>query len=149
MVRIVNSAEGLIGYSELNRQLKNLDPRKQANAIRNAVRAAMKPIEQEAKATVPTGTVPHKTYKGRLVAPGFASRSIVRLANSSPDRAAFFGVVGVRAEAFYAVQFWEWGSYGRERTPWLSNAFDRRRKESTEMLRRELKKKIIDQALKK
>lgn len=139
----------MLGFDQLNKGLKALQPKKQVRAIRNAVRAAMKPVEQEAKATVPKGDVPHKTYKGRLVAPGFASRSVRRLSFVSKDKSKFSGVVGVRAEAFYAVQFWEWGSYGIKRKPWLSNAMDRRRKEAGELLRRELKKKIIDQALKK
>lgn len=141
--------DGLLGLDELSKALKRLEPRKQRNAITNAVRAAMKPVEKEAKATVPVGTVPHKTYKGRLVGPGFASRNVRRVVKRSRDGLSFSAIVGVRSEAFYAVQFWEWGSYGRKRTPWLSNAMDRRRAEVSKLLRRELKEKIIKQAIKK
>lgn len=139
----------ITGLDELNRALKVLQPKKQARAIRNAVRASMKPVEDEAKATVPVGTVPHKTYRGRWVYPGYASNSLRRLSGTSKDKTRFYGVVGVRAEAFYAVQFWEWGSYGRRRTPWLSNAMDKKRKEASIELRNQLRKKIIQQALKK
>lgn len=121
-------AKALEGVAELNRKLNLLaDPKENTKVLRQSAGAAMRVVQKEAKARVPQGSVAHKTYKGRLVAPGFASRSL-RVVTSARD-----GVVtarlGVRAEAFYALQFIELGTSKIPRAPWLVPSFESKQHE--------------------
>lgn len=80
-------------------------------------------VVEKAKSLIPKGTRAHKTYKGRLVAGGFASRNIRRAASLSKDKQKVDVAIGVRAEAFYAVMFVELGTSKMEKQPWLRPAF--------------------------
>lgn len=113
----------LAGVAELMRKLGDLGALDDGKVIRNATRAAGRVVADRARALIPKGTIEHRTYKGRLVAPGFASRSIRYIASLSKDKQKATVVVGVRSEAFYAVQFVELGTSKMERQPWLRPAF--------------------------
>jgi len=113
----------LAGVSELMKQLGELGALDDGKAIRGATRAAGRIVAERARALIPKGTIPHRTYKGRLVAPGYASRNIRYIASLSKDKQKATVVVGVRSEAFYAVQFVELGTSKMERQPWLRPAF--------------------------
>ena len=103
-------------------------PRDDRHACRKALgaaaRAGIKPALDRAKATIPVGEVAHRTYKGRLVAPGFASRNVFVKVNLSRDKQAAFARLGVAREAFYAVQFVELGTSKLPKQPWLVPAFE-------------------------
>lgn len=138
----------VLGVPELNAALKALEPRKQVNAIRNAARAAMRPVKREAEARVPRGSEPHKTYKGRLVAPGFAARNINVSTYASRDRSKIGATVGTKKEAFYVRQFIEIGTRNIAPQPWLRPSYEANRTTMEREFRRSLRQKIIQQAKK-
>lgn len=110
------------GMAELQRKLTALgNPRESQRLLRNSVAAGMRVVQKAAKAAVPVGTREHETYRGRLVAPGFASRSLRVLSYKTPEGAG--AVLGVKAEAFYALQFIELGTAKITARPWLVPAF--------------------------
>lgn len=140
--------DDVIGVEELSRALKALDPRKQVNAIRAATRAAVKPTQNIAKTLVPRGTRAHKTYKGRLVAPGFASRNINVNTRVSRDKFRISATVGTNKEAFYVRQFTEIGTRFQSPQPWLRPAYESTKGEMERIFRSALREKIIAQAKK-
>jgi len=126
------------GYRELSRQLKAMGAAPGGNALRSAASFAMKPAIAAAKSlapeanppygpystrTTPLDPYPKKTYKGRLVAPGFAKRSVAIRAFLARTRDFVKVSLGVRREAFYAVQFIELGTSKIPKRPWLEPAF--------------------------
>lgn len=132
----------LKGAAELDRQLQELGAVGAVKVMRPAVREALKPALTKAQSTVPVGSVPHRTYKGRLVAPGYASRSLRIAVSVLRDRSAVIGRLGVLKEAFYAVQFIELGTAKIPRRPWLRPAFEATISQQLETLSRALKKRI-------
>lgn len=91
---------------------------------RSAVRAGAKTVVKRAKELIPEGIDAHRTYKGRLVAPGFARRAIRAITKLSRDKQAATASIGVRKEAYYAVQFVERGTVKQAAQPWLRPALD-------------------------
>lgn len=140
--------ETVAGLAELNRALKQLSPKKQVNAIRNAARAAMKPTADRVKATAPQGTRSHRTYKGRLVAPGFSARNINITTRVSRDKLRITASVGTRPEAFYMRMFREIGTRYQSPRPTFLPAYEATRHEIEREFRIALRKKIIAQAKK-
>jgi HK97 gp10 family phage protein len=114
----------LEGVAELDRLLALLPQAVQPKVLRKAVRAGIRPAEKRAKATVPVGTVAHRTRKGRLVPPGFAKRSIRVVTKADRTGQKVSAALGVRRDAFYAVQFVERGTSRHPARPWLRRAFD-------------------------
>jgi HK97 gp10 family phage protein len=123
------------GYKELSAQLQAMGAAPAGAALRSAAMSAMLPAAQAAQAAAPRGNPPYnygnrtvdpypkRTFKGRLVAPGFASRNVVRRGALSRDKTFAKVSLGVRAEAFYAVQFIELGTSKIPKRPWLEPAF--------------------------
>lgn len=116
-------SRGLEGVAELMNKLGELGRLEDGKALRNATRAAGKVVANRARELIPKGEEAHRTYKGRLVGGGFSSRSIRYIASLSKDKQKATVVVGVRSEAFYAVQFVELGTSKMEKRPWLRPAF--------------------------
>ncbi len=134
-------ASALQGVAELNRKLSELaDPKENGRVLRAAAGAAMRQVMKVARASAPVGKEPHKTYKGRLVAPGFASRSL-RVVTSLREGTAT-AKLGVRAEAFYALQFIELGTSKIPRTPWLVPAFEQQQDPALKALGDTMRKRI-------
>ena len=141
--------DGIEGFAELERALKELSVVKQRRAIRNAARASLLPVEKSAKQLVPKGTRPHKTYKGRLVGPGFASRNINRSSGMSKDGATFFATVGTKKEGFYVRQFIEGVVDAPQKPqPWLRPAYEVNRGKVKKLFAQKLREQIIKQAKK-
>lgn len=136
--------KGLQGAKELDRQLRELGDGMAAKVIRGALGEALKPTLARAKATIPVGSVPHRTYQGRLVAPGFSQRSIYISTSIRKDRSAASATIGMRKEAFYALAFVEFGvpSRGIPARPWLVPAFNSTRGVMLNALTEALKKRI-------
>lgn len=139
------------GFKELDQQLAQLadavGPKRANRVMKNALKQAATPVVKMARAKAPVGDRMHKTYKGRLVSPGFLSRNI--------DKQAFVtkqgtGVVrmGPKAEAFYGTQFLERGTRFISPRPWLVPAFEAA---SSAMLSKfaEALAKLIDKEVKK
>jgi HK97 gp10 family phage protein len=135
----------LLGSAELKRKFDELGKLGQAKVLRQSMRAAMKPVLTEAIARAPVGTVPHRTFKGRLVAPGFAQRSIKLVVARSKRTGNYRAVIGVAREAFYAVQFPEFGnlSQGLPPKPWLSVAMRNNSDRVVELYADDMRKRIL------
>ena len=93
----------LDGYKELSRKLSALGQKVGGKVLRGSMMRATSKVVREMKSKAPVGTVAHRTYKGRLVAPGFGSRSIKRVTRIKDGYASLR--IGVRREAFYLIQF--------------------------------------------
>ena len=148
------------GYKELSKQLSAMGRAVGGKTLRSAALSAMLPALREAQASAPRANPPYeyngrlvdpypkKTYKGRRVAPGFASRNIARKAKLSRDGRTATVMLGVKPEAFYAIQFIEFGTSRIPKRPWLEPAFRRSLPAVDSRFKEQLKLKI-DKAAKK
>lgn len=112
----------LQGVAEASRKLRAAGAAFTVPILRSAVRAGIQPAKKLAQATAPTGSVAHRTYKGRLVAPGFGKRSIRVVTKVNADKTGVSAALGVRREAFYMVNFVEIGTAKMPARPWLRPA---------------------------
>lgn len=131
--------EAVQGLAALQKQLRTLATMDNGEALLKAARAAAEPVLVKARDLIPVGVDQHKTYKGRVVAPGFAKRSIRIAARLSKDRKSASASVGVEPEAFYAVQFVELGTAKMAAQPWLTPAYESTREQQLALLNRQLK----------
>jgi len=116
------------GFEGLDRKLAQLsNPRDQRKVIRAALTSATTPIVKSARQNAPHGAAGHKTYKGRIVAPGFLSRSIKRKTRIVGQ--SIITYIGTDKEAFYG-QFFELGTRFLTRQPWLVPALESNRAEA-------------------
>lgn len=102
--------------------LQALSDVQSAQVLRSAVRAAGQPILDEMRIRVPSpgkGTELHRTYKGRLVAPGFLSRNLRFVVTRIKKAGAIDGIFGVRKEAFYGLTFVERGTVKMAAHKWF------------------------------
>lgn len=132
----------LEGFRELEKKLDRLSHLNQGRALRVALNASANPVVKQARATVPRGDVPHKTYKGRWVSPGFASRNIRKKVWIARNKTYGSAMVGVRSEAFYALQFLELGTSEIPRRPWLEPAFRLTRGSQTSLFAQKMREYI-------
>jgi hypothetical protein len=66
---------------------------------------------------------PKRTYKGRLVIPGFLKSQIRRRSYISKDKTVASVRIAPTAEAFYGVNFIEFGTAKIAKRPWLEPSF--------------------------
>lgn len=135
-------ASGLEGTRELEEKLRGLGAAVSVPILRKAVRKAIKPAFEKAQELIPVGTEPHRTYKGRLVGPGFAKRSLRVVSRASDDGTRVSAAIGVRKEAFYAVLFDELGTSKMAAKPWLRPALQTTQAEQESILASELRASI-------
>jgi len=116
----------LDGVAELQKKLNKLDRAVAIRALSSAASYAMTPVTGAARRAVPRGSKPHKTYRGRTVAPGFLSRNIKKKTRRWKNKKGVTVKVGPTREAFYG-QFLEFGKDKKHRqraNPWLEPAFE-------------------------
>lgn len=89
------------GLKELSKQLEKLGKELGTKTLRNATRSALAPTHRKIKALTPVGKRAHRTYKGRLVAPGFLKRSIKLRSSSRKGRVS--ASIAANPEAFYGM----------------------------------------------
>lgn len=112
------------GFDDLAAKINALkDPDEVGKVLRKAVRQGMGEVKKRAESLIPQGVDAHRTYKGRLVAPGFARRSIRLITKVDKSKQKVSAILGVRAEAFYALNFIELGTSKMPAQPWLRPAF--------------------------
>jgi hypothetical protein len=121
--------EPVKGLRELSRKLSQLDAKSGGKILRSAAMRSTLPAFKAIKAAAPKSdrSFPHKTHKGRWVAPGFLSRSVARKSRLSRDKRTATVLLGVKPEAFYGLQFVELGTSKQRRQPWLEPNFRRSR----------------------
>lgn len=141
-------ANRLEGADALNKKLRELSANASGKVIRQSANAAMTPVLKAARDNAPVGDEPHKTYKGRVVAPGFLSRNIKKFSRLSKSKGTALVFVGPSAEAYYGTQFVEVGTQRTAEQPWLEPAYE---SQKDEVLRRygEQIKQRIDKVAKK
>jgi hypothetical protein len=144
-------ADEIKGLRELRKKLKALPKSVQGRTLSNATRSSLLPAEKLAKATIPVGTESHVTYRGTVVEPGFSKSQIRREVWRSPNGAYAIARLGVRPEAFYAVQFVELGvpAYGIPPRPWLAPALEQSQRLVVDRLKDRLSKSIEKAAKKR
>ena len=76
---------------------------------------------KEIASAAPVGKKEHRTHKGRLVAPGFLKRSVVQRSSLKKDKAIV--IIGVKAEAYYGVQFLDRGTKNIKARNWFKKRF--------------------------
>lgn len=110
--------------ADLTAKLSAMGKLEDGKALRTAVKAGIRPVFTQAKANIPKSSQFVKTYKGRLVGPGFASRNIRTISQLKPAEGIARASVGVRAEAYYAVNFVQQGKgpHNPRAQPWLTDA---------------------------
>lgn len=129
------------GYTELSRQLSAMGRAVGSKALRSAAMTATLPARNALRDAAPAANPPYEyktetgarqvdpypkaTYKGRKVAPGFTRRNIVRKSRLSRDKRRVWISLGVAQEAFYAVNFYEFGTSKFPKKPWMEPAFNR------------------------
>jgi hypothetical protein len=105
-------ASELTGVKELTRKLNQLDVKTAVKTLRSALFKATTPVVRQMKSAVPVGTQAHRTYRKRLVAPGFSKRSIKRVTGKRfLSQGKLSIAIGVKAEDFYSVRFYDQGPY--------------------------------------
>ncbi len=115
----------LDGVAELQKKLNKLEQAVAIRVLSSAASYAMTPVVGAARRAVPRGSVSHKTYRGRTVAPGFLSRNIKKKTRRWKNKQGVTVMVGPTKEAFYG-QFLEFGKDKKHRQsakPWLEPAF--------------------------
>jgi HK97 gp10 family phage protein len=90
---------------------------------------------------------PTKTYKGRLKTPGFVGRNMARKSLISRDKRTVVVMLAPRKEAFYAINFYEFGTSRNPPRPWLEPSFRSSIPQVDVRFRAQLKR-LIDKAAK-
>lgn len=97
--------ERVEGLRALTVRLNELGRRTGTRTLKRALRKAATPTLRQMRAAAPLGSQPHRTHKGRLVAPGFLKKSIRAITVTDRRQGTAAVVFGVRREAFYGLQF--------------------------------------------
>ena len=145
----------ITGYEQIRRQLRAMGAAAGGKALRSAAMTSTLPVVKRAKQLIPVGSPPYesgdpypvRTYKGRLRTPGFAQRNIARKSRLSRDKRFVKVMIGVRPEAFYAVNFIELGTSRIPKRPWLEPALRSSRSQIDQRFKARLKQ-LIDKAAK-
>jgi len=145
---VVKDGPHLEGVADLMAKLRALQLLDDGKALRAGARAASKVVVDAATARAPVGKVAHKTYKGRMVLPGFTKRSVRFVTQISGDKQKVSASVGVRAEAFYSLSFVEVGTSKMPARPWLRPAFESTLQQQTDAMADALRK-FIERTIKK
>jgi hypothetical protein len=132
------AVEGAENLRKAFAELGDMSSSEWKRTLRAAVSTPAKKVVTQAAANIakisPGKAESHKTYTGRIVAAGFASRNIRMKIKLDTKRGIATAFIGVVKEAFYAISFFELGvpSRGIARDPWLVPALNGRLKSSVD-----------------
>jgi HK97 gp10 family phage protein len=132
----------IAGLKELELRLEKLGQKMGGKILRQAAVAAMLPVKREMKSIVPIGKVPHKSYLGRTLAPGYLSRSIKHGSKFNKKLGTASAWIGVTAEAFYGTQFVDPGTVHQPAQKWFKFTFLKNEKRIQRDFARELRKRV-------
>lgn len=141
-------AAELEGARELSAKLtKMADPKKAALALKSSVAKPQQKTARVARANLgrisPGKTLFHRTYKGRIVSQGFAARNVTVRTAINKQKTAAWASLGVRKEAFYAINFFELGTATIGKQPWLVPAFESQRSPALKSMTDDLRKSVL------
>lgn len=135
-------ATQLEGIKDLTKQLTDLGAKLAARELRGTAKAALQEAEHVARSRMPQGTELHKTYRGRVVTPGYALTTLHIETSVDVQRDQVTAKLGVGREAFYVVQFVELGTFKQAAQPWLRPAFEQSEDAMLRKLGDEMKQRI-------
>lgn len=135
----------MIGVSEMKRKLSIIIEETDPKLTAQALRAAMKPMLSAARANAPSGKDAHRTYKGRLVSPGFLKRNIKLKKLKSRDKSRAGYGLWAQGEAFYGGII-ESGAKHIRTNPWLGKAYKEHKDGVERSFKDELSKRIMRKA---
>jgi len=140
--------EQIVGLRELQIKLRNMPEKVQKKVLRNAATLAVNPLVQEAKRSVPVSSRTYlaKTYRKKLIAPGFGKRSIAKKVKLYQDGKFAKAMVGVKPEAYYLLQFVERGTSYQRKQPWLEPAYRKTRRAVLSRFQEVMRQKILQSA---
>lgn len=121
------ASQRILGLKELDYKLRQLSRPMRGEILEKAAKAAGNVVLPAAIANCPESDIARlmKTYKGNWTAhPGFAKRNVAMKPYVSKDRRAAGVKIGVKREAYYAINFVELTTSRRAGTPWLQPAFN-------------------------
>jgi len=130
------------GLDELSKKLKKLEKTLGIKTLAQSASSAMNKTKREIQAAAPVGKKAHKTYKGRLVAPGFLKRSVAKRTKKIKRSGRVVVTIGVKTEAFYGVQFLDRGTKHISARRWFEDKFHRNRIQIENEFSAQLKKRI-------
>lgn len=120
-----NSKDGaLAGSADAIAKLQALGALDDGKIVRGTVRAGMNETLKVARTKIPVGHRLHRTYKGRLVAPGFGKSSLRIVTTTKTDDGLQAALLSVSKEAYYETQFLEWGTKKIRGLHWLLQSFN-------------------------
>lgn len=117
-------ASALEGAAELTAKLFELGAEMAPGQLKGVAKDALTIAEHKARANLPQGEEPHKTYRGRLVSGGYAVSTLHIETRVDKRTGSAVATLGVGREAFYAVAFVELGTAHTPAQPWLRPAFE-------------------------
>lgn len=139
----------LTGFDDLFKNLAELDQSTSNKVLRSAAMSSTTAVVRKLRAKAPKGSRAHRTYKGRLVAPGFLSRNIRRRSFISRRNGTANVELGVSKEAFYGLFYDQGFKRGKggsgaqvAGSRWLSDTFTDSRGEIEISLVEQLRKRI-------
>ncbi|RLA58685.1 MAG: hypothetical protein DRQ89_15095 [Epsilonproteobacteria bacterium] len=132
--------EAVEGLKELSIKLSRMERATGLKAMRSAAMAATLPTVKEMRAAAPKGNRTHRTFKGRLVAPGFLSRSIIR--KTRTGNGVITVTIGTRREAFYGVAFLDEGTKKIAGRRWFEERFSRNSNQIVSLFKQKLADRI-------
>lgn len=140
--------ETVEGLRDLQFKLKNMPDKVQGKILRNAATFAVNPLVSEARRSVPVSSRNYlaRTYRGKLIAPGFGKRSIKKKVKLYQGGKFAKAMVGVLPEAYYLLQFVERGTSKQSKQPWLEPAYRKTRRQVLTRFKEQMKKKILESA---
>ena len=102
----------LRGIRELNQKLSKLSRAVGIRTLGAALNKSVLPVKRQMKSRIPVGSEPHRTYRKRLVSPGFAKRSIKHVRGRKfINKGKLSVAIGVKKEAFYAINLLDQGPH--------------------------------------
>ena len=139
---MTNDSKHLTGVKDLTGKITEMGAKFAAKELRGTVKDALEEAEHVARARIPQGTVPHKTYKGRLVSPGFALATLHIETFVDKARGKAVALLGVAREAFYAALFVELGTSKQNAQPWLQPSFEQSKEPMLQRLAGSLRERV-------
>ena len=108
------------GMKELQRKIAEIQNETSPALTAASLRAALKPMQEAAISNAPLGDKAHRSYKGRLLSPGFLKRNI-KLKKIKGKNVGY--TLAARDEAFYG-RIIEYGFKGVPGNEWLGGAYE-------------------------
>lgn len=117
----------VVGIDELLAKMDKIALSVQPKIVAQSLRAAMTPMLKDARANAPKGSKLHRSYKGRLLAPGFLKQNIKLKKLKRRDKTVQAYGIWAQKEAFYGgfVEEGVAGTTSVTPNPWLGKAYSK------------------------